>query len=64
MAVFFESYFDVDLIWADYALNLVFLLCTVNSGCLLPEVKYQDEDRLIQRKDEKASTAVDGRGDS
>lgn len=64
MAVFFESYFDVDLIWADYALNLMFLLCTVNSGCLLPEVKYQDEDRLIQRKDEKASTAVDGRGDS
>ena len=30
MAVFFESYFDVDLIWADYALNLIFLLCVVN----------------------------------
>lgn len=27
MAVFFESFFDVDLIWADYALNLLFLLC-------------------------------------
>ena len=31
MAVFFESYFDVDLIWSDYALNLMFLLCIVNS---------------------------------
>jgi len=29
-AVFFESYFDVDLIWADYALNLMFLLAVVN----------------------------------
>lgn len=26
MAVFFESYLDVDIIWADYALNLIFLL--------------------------------------
>lgn len=32
MAVFFESYFDVDLIWADYALNLIFLLCVVNNS--------------------------------
>ena len=32
MAVFFESYFDVDLIWADYALNLIFLLA-VTHGC-------------------------------
>ena len=31
MAVFFESWFDVDLIWADYALNLIFLLCVLNS---------------------------------
>jgi hypothetical protein len=30
MAVFFESYFDVDLIWADYALNLIFLLAVVH----------------------------------
>ncbi len=30
MAVFFESYFDVDLIWADYALNLMFLLMVIN----------------------------------
>ncbi len=30
MAVFFESYFDVDLIWADYALNLIFLLCILS----------------------------------
>ena len=30
IAVFFESYFDVDLIWADYALNLIFLLAVVN----------------------------------
>ena len=34
IAVFFESFFDVDLIWADYALNLMFLLCVVNSGDL------------------------------
>ena len=32
MAVFFESYFDVDLIWADYALNLIFLLCVINTS--------------------------------
>lgn len=31
IAVFFESYFDVDLIWADYALNLIFLLAVVNN---------------------------------
>lgn len=31
MAVFFESWFDVDIIWADYALNLMFLLCVINS---------------------------------
>ena len=31
MAVFFESWFDVDIIWADYALNLIFLLCVINS---------------------------------
>ena len=31
MAVFFESYFDVDLIWADYAINLIFILCVVNN---------------------------------
>ncbi len=30
-AVFFESYFDVDIIWADYALNLIFLLGVINS---------------------------------
>ena len=33
MAVFFESYLDVDLIWADYALNLIFLLLVINSDC-------------------------------
>ena len=32
MAVFFESYLDVDLIWADYALNLIFLLMVINYG--------------------------------
>ena len=32
LAVFFESYFDVDLIWADYALNLLFLTNVVMSG--------------------------------
>ena len=29
-AVFFESYFDVDLLWVDYALNLLVLLLFVN----------------------------------
>ena len=37
MAVFFESWFDVDIIWADYALNLIFLLCVINSYPSLPE---------------------------
>lgn len=32
MAVFFESWFDVDIIWADYAINLIFLLCVINSA--------------------------------
>jgi hypothetical protein len=32
MAVFFESYLDVDLIWADYALNLIFLLAVIDAG--------------------------------
>ncbi|MCR5356961.1 MAG: hypothetical protein K6E63_06100 [Lachnospiraceae bacterium] len=31
MAVFFESYFDVDLIWADYAINLIFMLCILSN---------------------------------
>ncbi|MCR4656445.1 MAG: hypothetical protein K5770_09490 [Lachnospiraceae bacterium] len=31
LSVFFESFFDVDLIWADYALNL--LLLTSITGC-------------------------------
>ncbi|MBR4169494.1 MAG: O-antigen ligase family protein [Lachnospiraceae bacterium] len=30
MAVFFESFFDVDLLWVDYALNLLFILLVVN----------------------------------
>jgi len=29
-AVFFESFFDVDLIWTDYSLNLLFLLMAAN----------------------------------
>ena len=32
LSVFFESYFDVDLIWADYSLNLLLLTTAVNSG--------------------------------
>ncbi len=33
VAVFFESFFDVDLLWVDYAFNLLFLLLVVgNSG--------------------------------
>lgn len=31
MAVFFESFIDVDLIWVDYALNLMFLLAVINN---------------------------------
>lgn len=30
LAVFFESFFDVDLIWTDYSLNLLFLLMAAN----------------------------------
>ncbi|MBQ7480743.1 MAG: hypothetical protein IJT80_02570, partial [Lachnospiraceae bacterium] len=55
MAVFFESYFDVDLIWADYALNLMFLLCAVNSahsisdeGCPGDNVPVQNTEKPIQ----------------
>ncbi|MCR4738989.1 MAG: hypothetical protein K5886_01860 [Lachnospiraceae bacterium] len=32
LSVFIESFFDVDLIWADYSLNLLFLLIFINSG--------------------------------
>ncbi|MCR5108914.1 MAG: hypothetical protein K6B28_12230 [Lachnospiraceae bacterium] len=35
MAVFIESFFDVDLIWADYALNLLYLVTMINSGSAL-----------------------------
>ncbi len=31
-AVFLESFFDVDLIWADYAPNMLFLLTMIHSG--------------------------------
>lgn len=31
ISVFFESFIDVDLLWADYALNLIFLLGVINS---------------------------------
>lgn len=31
-AVFIESFFDVDLIWANYSLNLMFLLLTMNNA--------------------------------
>ena len=39
MAVFFESWFDVDIIWADYAINLIFLLCVINSAASLSKGK-------------------------
>lgn len=32
LAVFFESFFDNDLVWANYALNLLFLLAVINAG--------------------------------
>ncbi|MCR5790461.1 MAG: hypothetical protein K6G83_11300 [Lachnospiraceae bacterium] len=32
LAVFFESFFDVDLIWADYSLNLLFLCVVICHG--------------------------------
>lgn len=30
-SVFFESFIDVDLIWADYSINLIFLLAVINA---------------------------------
>ncbi len=39
IAVFFESYFDVDLIWADYALNLIFLLAVINHPAGIKKVE-------------------------
>lgn len=32
LSVFFESYIDVDLIWADYSVNLIFLLAVINAN--------------------------------
>ncbi|MDO4188950.1 MAG: hypothetical protein Q4D29_08145 [Lachnospiraceae bacterium] len=32
LAVFFESYIDMDLIWADYSMNLIFLLAVINAN--------------------------------
>lgn len=31
ISVFFESFIDVDLIWADYSINLIFLLSIINA---------------------------------
>lgn len=31
ISVFFESYIDVDLIWADYSVNLIFLMAVINA---------------------------------
>lgn len=31
-SVFFESYIDMDLIWADYAINLIFLFTIINAN--------------------------------
>ncbi|MCR5507519.1 MAG: hypothetical protein K6F34_02410 [Lachnospiraceae bacterium] len=47
MAVFFESWFDVDLIWADYALNLMFLLCVINSSGKGGPVPEKDEAKEL-----------------
>ena len=30
LSVFFESFFDVDLIWTDYSVNVLFLLLAMN----------------------------------
>lgn len=40
IAVFFESYIDVDLLWADYALNLMFLLAVVKN--------YKPNNKVIE----------------
>ena len=32
LSVFFESFFDVDLIWADYSLNLLYLCVIIHEG--------------------------------
>ena len=39
LAVFFESYIDMDLIWADYSMNLIFLLATINADYSQDEAK-------------------------
>ena len=36
-AIFFESFIDMDLMWADYAPVLVFLLVTIYSGASVIE---------------------------
>ncbi len=33
-AVCIESFFDVDLIWTNYSLNMFFLLLVMNAGCM------------------------------
>ena len=43
LSVFFESYIDVDLIWADYAMNLIFLLSVISSG---DEEAVQGQDHV------------------
>ena len=32
LSVFFESYIDMDLIWADYSMNLIYLLIVINAN--------------------------------
>lgn len=32
LSVFFESFIDMDLIWADYSMNLIFLLAVINAN--------------------------------
>lgn len=59
MAVFFESYFDVDLIWADYALNLMFLLCAVNSAGSLSDEDCPDDGDAV-KAEKQQSAIVDG----
>jgi len=41
LAVFFESYIDMDLIWADYSMNLIFLLAVINA-------RYTEDNKIHQ----------------
>lgn len=50
ISVFFESFIDVDLIWADYALNLCFILAVINNYGTEDE-KENEKENSIEKED-------------